>query len=302
MKLATLLVLVAVCGFALAQSSGGGSGSLQPDYVPVCDPQNYTRTPARPFPTLPNQFSTILEGNHPHSNLSIIIAEYYDDPGNRGRLDYVVSGSEQGETAIFDYNLEEAFLIPDFARGVPCGVQLLTQPSELVNDSFGITYVNGSVHIGSVKHLFDLPDNVSARYLGTEDVRGIPCNRWQTCHAHDDMSYTLDYYFVSAGEWDYIFPGETIPVQIVSSGSMNENGTLADFRSTYSFIGFHSGPSAVPDSVFEVPTGLPCLGRIAGKELPAVPPFFTMQFETLESPQKIGAMRVSCHNVTHLEL
>ena len=294
MKSATLLavLLTAVCRAVLSQSGSGFSGSA-PMY-PVCDPGDYKQTPNPTIPTLPEQFSTIIEGNIQDLNTSFIMSEHYDYLGNRGKLEYI-TGTEQREVAIFDYNLGEAFLIPDLERDVPCGVQPLTGPSELVNNSFGITYVNGSVHIGSVSKLFDLGINQSARYLGIYSVRGIPCNRWQTCHVLENESYVLDYYFVSTAEWAYIFSGETIPVQITLTGSrIDDDGMAYDMSHTYSFIGFRSGPDAVPDSVFEVPTGLPCLGRIAGKDLPDVPPYFSMLVEAVEKPSDVVIVRVSC--------
>ena len=283
-------VVFAVSRVALSQS--GGSGSLQPGYTPVCYPQEYEQTPNPPFPTLPDQFSTVIEANILNRNSSFLAVEHYDYPGNRGRLETIFRGIDSRELAIFDYNLGEVFLIPDLERSLPCGVQLLTGPSRLLNESFGITYVNGKVHIGTVSQLFDLAVNESAQYMGVESIRGIPCNHWQTCHIFEDESYTLDYYFVSSQDWNYFFPAQTIPIQIVLNGSRFLNGTTDEFMDVYSFIAFHSGPSAVPDSVFEVPTGLPCLGRIAGKELPDVPPFFSMKIETLDIPNTISTVQV----------
>lgn len=291
MKSLTLLALFTVVGRVLSQSGYFGSGSGA-QYVPVCDRQEYMQTPIPPIPSLPDQFSTIIEGNIVQSNYTALVAEYYDNPGNRGRFEYVIQETDiESGVAIYDYNLGEAFLIPDRERNVSCGVQLLTNFSDSI---FGITYVNGSVHIGTVTQLFQVAPNESAKYLGVDSVRGIPCNHWQTCHVYVNNSYTLDYYFASTSDWKYAFSGESVPIQIELNGAkISDDGTLDTMHHVYSFIAFHSGPSAVPDSVFEVPTGLPCLGRIAGEDLPEVPPFFSLQFETLEDPYTIGTVRVS---------
>lgn len=277
------------------------SGTVGQDYQPVCNLSDYTLTPAMPLPTLPNQFSTIIEGNIVQLNSTFIIAEHYDDPGNRGRFDTIIRETGQREVAIYDYDLAEAFLIPDLIQDIPCGVQTLVNGTSPRFEPFGITYVNGSVHIGTVSSLFLIPPNTTSVYLGRERVRGIPCDHWQTCHVMENNSYTLDYYFASTTEWQYVFMGDAIPVQINLTGlTVDENGSLKELRHVYSFIAFHSGPDSVPDSVFMVPTGLPCRGRIAGQSLPEPPPFFSMYIETLDQAETIGNIRVR-ENSSHFQ-
>lgn len=269
------------------------SGAVGQNYQPVCNPANYTLDPNMPLPTLPNQFSTIIEGNIVQLNSTFIIAEHFDDPGNRGRFETIIPGTEQREVAIYDYDLGEAFLIPDLMQNISCGVQFLTNETSPRVAPFGITYVNGSVHIATASNLFLLPPNTTYVYLGTEMVRGIPCNRWQTCHVLENNSFTLDYYFASTSDWQYVFLEDVIPVQITLRGSMvDDDGSLIKLYHVYSFIAFHSGPDSVPDSIFMVPTGLPCRGRLAGEALPEPPPFFSMFIETLDQPEAIGNIRV----------
>lgn len=288
-SLAVLLTFFAVAGRVLSQF---GSGSGVPDYTPVCDPQNYSMlTPSVPLPILPDQFSTALEVTIVESNITLLIVEHYDYPGNRGRLETIYQGTKQ--TAIFDYKDGEVFLIPDRDRNVSCGVQMISDQSQYLNSSFGVTYVNGSAHIKTVAQLFALTPNDSALYMGVETVRGIQCNRWQTCHVFDNSSYTLDYYFTTS-DWDYVFSGENIPIQIELNGVfITDDGTLQMLKHVYPFIAFHSGPDAVPDSAFAVPTGMPCVGRNAGKDLPAASTYFSLQIETQERAETIGTGRVS---------
>ena len=283
-----------VSGQGSSSGSGSGSGSGLGYF---CDPDDYTQSPNPPIPALPEQYSTIIEANLGLDGYSFLASEHYDYPGNRGRLVFRDTISEQREMVIYDYDDDEVFLIPDLERGIPCGVQSLSEPSGFVSHTFGITYVNGSVHIAPVSEVFDLAVNEASKYVGVESVRGIPCHHWQTCHDLNYASYLLDFYFVTTDNWTYYFSGETIPVQITSTGYESyDNGLLTFFDNTYSFVGFHSGPSAVPDSVFEVPAGLPCLGRTAGKPLPNLPPYFSLMIESVESPTNVGTFRVSCYH------
>ena len=266
-------------------------GTVARVYRPVCNPGNYSLSPAMPLPVLPVQFSTLVEGNIAELNSTFLVAEHYDSVGNRGKFESVDPATGQKEVAIYDYDLGEVFLIPDLMQGIPCGVQLINNRSEFVTRLLEITYVNSSVHIGAVTNLFQL--DAPSVYLGTEAVRGIPCNHWQTCHVLQYSSYTLDYYFATTSNWNYVFAGEAIPVRISLSGcQMTSDGTVEKLSHVYSFVRFHSGPDSVSDSDFRVPTGLPCRGRLAGKPLPQLPPFFSMQLEALEEQQGNGALVV----------
>jgi hypothetical protein len=289
---AVLAILAAVVCSSVV-SSQSGSGSLTPGYIPVCSGESYSQTPYPPIPTLPNQFYTAVELSYSEKNRSYVLSEHYDDPGNRARLDYVWEDSGEPGVEIYDYDLGEAFLIPDRERNVACGVKSLEEPSSFLNNSFfRFRYVNGSIHVGSVKDMFDLAGNQSARNCPQKKLRGILCDCWETCHNFDNYSYTVTYYFASS-ELNYYFPGEaTIPVQInVHNASLENDGTLSESRITYSFFGFHSGPSAVPDSAFEVPTGLPCLGRISGKDLPQVSQYFSMHIESVVDANTVTTER-----------
>ena len=72
---------------------------------------------------------------------------------------------------------------------------------------------------------------------------------------------------------------ERSPVSIEVVGQRMDNGTLRDIRDTINYVSFQDGSDAVPDEVFQVPTGLPCRGRKAGKPLPPFPRFFSSRFE-----------------------
>ena len=300
---AVLVVLASVIIVVSSRSDfGSGSGSLSPGYIPACNQASYSQTPIPPIPTLPDQFYTAVETSHSNDNRSTVLSEHYDEPGNRGRFD-TVSESGDVDVRIYDYDLGEAFLIPDRERNVACGVRSIEEPSSYLQDSqFGFRYVNGSIRIGSVKNIFGLDGNQSAWYCQQMKVRGILCDCWETCHNFENYSYAVTYYFVSR-DWNYYFTGETVPVQIlVHEASLDFDGNMRESIHTYSFFGFRSGSSAVPDSAFEVPTGLPCLGQISDKSLPDVPQYFSMLIETITDGDTATTHRVSVSLLGTIEI
>ena len=278
-----------LCALAVANAQSGSG-----DYEPACDPDTYSLPPSPPIPELPGQFSAVVEANIVQWNRTILVREYFDEVGNRGRLEVNFNSTRGNQVGIYDYNLGEIFLIPNPFTGDGCGVQLISQSTRLLR-VFGFELVNGSVHIGSVSHFFRLDGNVTARYMGVETVRGIPCNRWQTCVIRSsNNSYTVDYYF-STDDWSFTAnpSGGPIPVQVVLTASLNTS-PLSYFYHIYTFVDFVSGPNSVPDEVFMVPTGLACTGRIPGQPLPTLPDFFSAYIEVVTPSQQTASVaRVS---------
>ena len=273
-------------------------GAVPQGVDPVCNLVDFGSTPPDPpLPELPQQFSALIEGNLGHRKQTINLREYFDEIGNRGRIE--IAGTNENGTfetiGIFDYDDAEIFLIPDrFGDEMSeCGVRLIAEPTRFLNQTFGFQMVNGSVHIGSVLGFFQLVGDANPIYLEPEIVRGIPCDHWQTCHVLVNNSYTLDYYF-SAENWTDAYSDGPVPVQIRLKGSrLDQNGVLM-INHTYNFVAFNSGPDSVPDEVFVVPTGLACRGRIPGIPLPVLPPYFSMFLEAVTpDTQTVQFFRVS---------
>ena len=288
-------LLLSLAIISLLSSLGAIAQSLDP----ICDLADFTSPPNISLPELPRQFSALIEANLGHRMQTFAVREYFDEIGNRGRIETViptVNGTIE-TIGIFDYDDAEIFLIPDqFGDEVAeCGVRLITEPNRFINDTFGFQLVNGSVHIGSVLQFFLLVDGAIPRYLGPEVARGIPCDHWQTCHVLDNNSFTLDYYF-SADGWMDAYSDGPVPVQIRLNGSRLQEGGLQVLRinHTYNFVAFNSGPDSVPDEVFMVPNGLACRGRIPGTPLPVLPPYFSMYLEIVRGESKeVQLIRVS---------
>ena len=274
-------------------------------YLPVCDPANYTDPLSIPLPILPAQFSVVVEANFGQDNRTSDMKEYVDEVENRGRFE--LSSTNFGTNTIvgiFDYNNGEIFVIPDGNTGDACAVKPIADPSTRPflpqTPSFGFQDVNGTIQIGTVSRFFQLLHNTTnATWLGVEVVRGIPCNRWQTCTAMPSSSYTLDYYFATEN-WDFALGDGPTPVQVILTAA-DSRGSLMH---TYSFVSFNSGPRSVPDEVFTVPIGVVCTGRTPGPPIPPFPDYFSLTLEAVQSTRqsvvvyKVSYLYTSCETCT----
>ena len=188
-------------------------------------------------------------------------------------------------TRIYDYNNQEIFLLPDLDSGNPCSARMIDPSDPFINRTFGFRYVNGSVHIGSVQSFFDIYTNESMNYTGVTDVRGISSDTWETCFSIPNNSYVLRYYFATA-DWRYAYDVNNLPVQIELMGRrVTDEGEVEDLNHVYSFVNFNDG---VSDDEFNVPIGLPCTDRIAGKPItvPNFPDHFSLYVEDNDIERK----------------
>ena len=262
----------------------------------VCDPDEYSGTGAD-TPSLPDQFSLHVEANIVNRNRTTWVHELFDDVNNRGKFVFIRNGTR--EEAIFDYNTDEIYLYPDIDQGNDCTVSQLSA-SRFINFTFGITRMNGTIHIGSARQFLEfLQDDTPVRQMGLESVRGIPTMRWQACVSSDNVSFTADYYYTT-DDWTYATVSspedfDMTLVQIIINGTSNfgRDGPH-DFYHVYTVIGFHSGPDSVPERAFQIPTGLVCVGRDPGLPVPTVPQFFSTYIQTVDSDLKtVSTSRVS---------
>ena len=271
-------------------------------YMPVCDPANYTGPPPIPLPNFPTQFSAVIEANLGQQNSTWNVREYFDEVGNRGRFEITTFGRST-IVGIFDYDDGEIFMI---TGGDTCEVSLIADPATrsffAQTPIFGFEDgVNGSVHIGTVRDFF-LQRNSNATYLGVEDVRGIPCNRWQTCTVLENNSYTLDYYF-AVENWDFALGDGPTPVQVVLNALNARSGVIKLLNHIYSFVSYDTGPRSVPNKVFTVPFGLLCTGHIPGRPVPSFPEYFSLTVEAVQrSRQAVVVYKVSYLHIPFIML
>ena len=295
---ATLLLVVVVLPACMAQGQ-----DLPPpleertQFESVCDPADYGTTSGPAIPTLPRQFSLHIEANILNKERITWVHEFYDDVNNRGRLNFFNDGVR--EQAIFDYTNNEIFVFPDVRNGEECSVYPLAE-SRFINFTFGVTRVNGSIHIGSSRNFLEfLDDDTPVSFNGsTSTVRGVPALRWDACFSTDEVSMIASYYYNTE---NFSYPtvsdpsgSDRILSQMVVRGISFFNNTISNFYHVYSVYGFHSGPQSVPDSIFSVPTGLSCIGRIRGLPVPSAPQFFSSFTERVDPDRNsIAVNRVS---------
>ena len=252
-------------------------------YPPICNVMDYLNSTGPQPPSLPSQFSTTIQAYIFSFNKEIVVREYFDEINDRGRLEFS-SGVWTGY-GIFDYNLQEVFL---YNSREECVARRINVNNRFQRSTFGFTVVNGSVHIGTVSDFFQLAKNDTryTLYKGTDEIRGVECDHWQSCHVSENRSYILDYYFTrnnSLSNWTSAFKNDPVPVQISLNGTRNG----LPVQNVYSFVGFNSGQDSVPDEVFQLPTGTVCRGRIPGQDVPRLPNFFFTHIEAInEAMQK----------------
>ena len=257
--------------------------ALGHSHTDICDPANYTASSVDlPLPDLSAQFSVVIEANIGQQNRTIYVKEYFDEVGNRGRFETTVNGMQV--VGIFDYDDGEIFLLPDPTTGDACTVKQFTDPStrrlSRTPALFGFQVLNETVHIGTVRGFFlGQREPNGTTYMGVEDVRGIPCNRWQTCTVMVNNSYTLDYY-IATDDWEFARGDGPTPIQITLTARRGDE----ERNHIYSFMSFNTGPSSVPDEVFRVPLGLVCTGRSPGPPAPPLPPYFSATLEVVQPP------------------
>ena len=277
-------LLLFVCGVTLGRC----------DVAPVCDPSQFTPDPSDPrFPPLPSQFSTTTQAVIEYDRSSggpteITVREYFDEVGNRGRLEYAYNGSTG--YIIYDYGMKELFYV--YGDGSECNVQETTKDNPFLKETFGFRVQDGAPHIGTVSQYFRT-DTDAIVFVDQKDVRGIPCNHWKSCFNFTNKSYTIDYYFSrNDTDWTSSYGDDPVPVLIIVNGTKvdNDSSEIRDIMNIYTFVAFDSGPDSVPDEVFSVPTGLVCKGRIRGKPLPSLPNYFATFLEEVDENNKTVAV------------
>ncbi len=270
--------------------------------VQICDPGDFVpKSGDPPLPSIPNQFVSTIEGNLLSRSQSIVIKEYYDQIGDRGRLEVYANGTKA--TGIFDYNLEEIFVTTNRNGGDECVVHEISPTSrDPFGRTFGFTEVNGTIHIGSPAAFLEMiGGNNSAIYQGNDTIRGIPVQRWQSCISVPNNSYVISYFFASQSEWTF---GEQVDMSVmiplefsVNASFVTPFGRIDNAYNIYSFVNFQSGPNSVPDDVFQVPAGLVCKGRLPGQAIPTLAGTFFARIEILteyKGNPVLATVEVSC--------
>ncbi|KAK3094452.1 hypothetical protein FSP39_001885 [Pinctada imbricata] len=238
----------------------------------------------KPRPNVTSQFSAHIQCVIMNKKLTTDIHEYFDSVGNRGAVKQLDSGVELD--AWYSYNTNEfiAYYVPTGQ----CLVQTLSQSDQRF--LFGYQPQGATGRIFSAAQMLHLQgQGVVDVYMGTDNVRGITVDTWQSCQYWDayDATMNVKWYFTatgSANEWDTAV-GVSVPVAVrVTGRSYNASGLPHDFDHWYEF--FHFRPDTVDPRNFETPAGVQCPGRKNTKDLPTMPNTFSFMSEFVDKQRK----------------
>lgn len=233
------------------------------------------RSSAVPFPGLPNQYAMDVEVNVEGLNYTVFFDEAYDGIGKGAVIEFF--GAATSKTFV-NFTSQTAFQV--YADS-SCIVGTLATPvllSDVIQQSFEPYYSSGTVRVASVLDLFNLA-NSSAVYFGRDVVRGIPSDRWQACVTSVNTTYLFDFYY-SANGWVAPFNKNQVPLQLVVTRLDGQQNVTTHL---FTFVDMNTGPGAVPASSFQVPLGLICKNRPAGKSLPPITNNFNVLTEIVSS-------------------
>lgn len=301
-----LLAPLLCMGQEFNPSAYGLPGLLEPSdvFTDLCESFN-PESGGDPLPTqLPQQFSVHVEANIVNKNMTFLVDEFYDNVNNRGSLAFISDGVRQH--AIYDYADNEIFVFPDADNGRECGAYPLDE-AENFELAFGLTRMNGSLHIGTTSAFLGLlRDDIPTQALGMDSVRGTPAMHWKACINFPNISFFADYYYTSTDIWSYATVSnpeefDLTLTQIVVQGNSLHNDTLEYFYHVYSAFAFQSGPESVPDSAFTVPSGLACVGRNVGIPVPQVPDYFSTYVQYASTGTNSLEARVATFRVSEGE-
>jgi hypothetical protein len=227
-----------------------------------------------PLPKLPQQFSVSIEASIGGRNTTVIISEYYDGIGQRGRIDASQNFQDpqvfREGSLIADYASDQSFYIQYMdSKAVNCMVVPL-ENDRFINFTFHeYPGPNGTVRIGSVNDIFMFGDMINLTYIGQEFVRGILCDRWQYCFQSPNVTYRTEYYFSVEG-WAHPNNGSRVPVIITVNGLNRDGDSNRTVKNTYTFTSFNPNPPR--DELLSVPQGVICKNRKQLKKFPLLNP------------------------------
>ena len=232
------------------------------------------------LPNITNQFTTRVEANIENRGYTVTLVEYYDEPNNRGRLDFSRSG-RRTLTLIYTYTDNQWFSI----NGSVCTAHLLSP--NVTFQAFPVTFDSqGNAHIRGVADILRFGRQYNETYVGREIVRGITADHWRSCMTtRRGGNMSLDWYFAAAN-WTTTSDGT--PVRLVIEGvdpdrNSASNGSVGShyFKHSYEFVFFT--PGQADNELFQIPHGLFCDGSQVAKNLPPVPNQFFARLQAIDA-------------------
>ena len=107
-------------------------------------------------------------------------------------------------------------------------------------------------------------------------------------------------YYFATDDWEFAWGDGPIatPIQMTLTARRGDN----ELNHVYSFVSFNTGPSSVPDEVFQVPLGLVCTGRIPGPPTPPLPPYFSATLEVVLKRLRSAVVYKVSYSITRWSL
>lgn len=227
------------------------------------------------FPEIPEVYSMIMETNDDRHNSTFTIAEYWDYPNNRARIDFHSHDEVIREIFLVDkvFEAEKTFLTLKGTfydidwRHHTCRERPLSESR----------FARMEIMDGHLRHsdfIFSLAENATLEYQGVETARNIICDHW---HAYKNITTSngtfivLTQYSFSVPEWKARESHlSRVPVRyeklFLKSIHPSRAEVTADFlpndaeepikeviKNSYEFVHFIAGPSPYPHTFQEPP-------------------------------------------------
>lgn len=257
-------------------------GALGQNFSCIVAPTPFPGDPPS-LPNIGNQFTTQVEANIENKGYTVNAVEYYDEPNNRGRLDFSGAYQKGKFSLIYTYSDQQWFYI----NSTHCTAHPLLPNSTFL--AFPVNFANqGNAHIRGIADILLFGKKYNETYLGQEEVRGISADHWKTCmDTRFGGSMSVDWYFVAE---DWTSEGNGTPLRLVIEGvdpNRAQNNPTDNtegwhyFKHSYDFVSYTTGP---PDnSVFQIPRGMFCDGSNTTKDMPAIPEHFSARLQMVNA-------------------
>ncbi|XP_046549637.1 uncharacterized protein LOC124259540 [Haliotis rubra] len=256
------------------------AGSLD---TSVCSPLPPQPTSVVLRPVIPNTFEVHVDTVVVNKNMTTEVHEHFDDVHNRGMIEQY-SYNEKYK-AYYDYAHNEFIgMFPDQGS---CKVSNLSTSGQRF--LFGYKRVNGQGRIFSASGAMHFGANVTEKYLGQSQVRGIWVQGWQSCQYWDEMkaSMNVTWFFSDPDMWDTSLGVPQVPVRCHVIGKVQDTFTKShNFEHFYEFVHFRD--HIKDPRVFEMDASVVCPGRINTKPLPNVPDVLSMAVEQVDEVEKMA--------------
>jgi hypothetical protein len=231
-----------------------------------------------PLPNITNQFTVHIEANIENKGYTVNSVEYYDEPNDRGRLDF--SGGSYGESSvIYNYDEQEWLHI----NATHCTAYPLLSNTTFL--AFPVNFdIHGNAHIRGIADVLKFGKKYGESYIGQDEVRGIKADEWKTCMDTRSGGTMSVHWFFEADTWT--MDGHKTPLRMVVEGmdrSTPQSDNQADwhyFKHSYDFVFYEPGPSS--NSVFQIPRGMFCAGTKIAKNIPTISEQFTAQLQMVD--------------------